>query len=402
MLGQRSEEDQRLLDGFLVKPVTASMLFDAIADSGAAHGLTPSTTQNDAPSAQRLAGMRLLLAEDNANNQQVACELLEDEGATVQIANHGQEAVEAVAAADPPFDVVLMDLHMPVMDGFTATRRIRQDLARTQLPIVAMTANAMASDREACLAAGMNDHVGKPFELDHLVRVLRRLAGRPARDDAPRSATNVELPRAVVESAATAGVEIGRALDRLGGKIPVYERMLHTFTNDLSTLPQRLQQHVAAAETEAATRLLHTLKGLAATLGSAALAESAAQGERALAQAPAREAVDAICAEACAAIEQAQPALQALLQALQASSPAPAANSASEGNAPPDRAVLQELATLLENSDMRATELVTRLPPQASPAWRELDDAVANLDFERALGLCRSMLTDDPVQTDIA
>jgi CheY-like chemotaxis protein len=128
--------------------------------------------------ALRLSGLRLLVVEDNPNNQQVARELLEGEGATVHVANHGQEAVAAVAAADPLFDAVLMDLQMPVMDGFTATARIRQDLGQHHLPIVAMTANAMPSDREDCLAAGMNDHVGKPFDLDHLVSVLRKHTGQ--------------------------------------------------------------------------------------------------------------------------------------------------------------------------------------------------------------------------------
>jgi CheY-like chemotaxis protein len=146
-LEERSSTDQALLDGFLVKPVTASMLVDAISD--ARHGrdqphlsaLRRPTAQAGAP---RLAGLRLLVTEDNLNNQQVARELLEGEGALVQIANNGQEGVE-VAAADPPFDVVLMDLQMPVMDGFTATRAsARPGPHRTAQ--VAMTANAMASD----------------------------------------------------------------------------------------------------------------------------------------------------------------------------------------------------------------------------------------------------------------
>ena len=124
--------------------------------------------------------MRLLVVEDNLNNQQVTQELLCDEGAQVVLAENGRLAVDAVAAADPPFDAVLMDLQMPVMDGYTATAEIRQKLGLTELPIIAMTANAMASDREACLAAGMNDHIGKPFDLANLVAVLLRQTGREA------------------------------------------------------------------------------------------------------------------------------------------------------------------------------------------------------------------------------
>jgi CheY-like chemotaxis protein len=92
------------------------------------------------------------------------------------LADNGQLGADAVEQAHTPFDVVLMDVQMPVMDGYAATRVIRQELGRTALPIIAMTANAMASDREACLAVGMNDHVGKPFDLDDLVRVLLRFA----------------------------------------------------------------------------------------------------------------------------------------------------------------------------------------------------------------------------------
>jgi PAS domain S-box-containing protein len=123
---------------------------------------------------KRLNGLRLLVVEDNKINQLVAKGLLSKEGAQITLAENGQLGVAAVAAAQPQFDAVLMDVQMPVMDGYAATRVIRQDLGLSMLPIIAMTANAMASDREACLEAGMNDHVGKPFEIDALVSQLLR------------------------------------------------------------------------------------------------------------------------------------------------------------------------------------------------------------------------------------
>jgi len=126
----------------------------------------------------RLLGLQVLVAEDNFVNQQIASELLGGEGAVVTLANHGQEALDLIAAASAPFDVVLMDMQMPVMDGLSATREIRRHQDAVLLPIVAMTANAMDTDRDACLEAGMNDHVGKPFKLDHLVAVLRRVTRR--------------------------------------------------------------------------------------------------------------------------------------------------------------------------------------------------------------------------------
>ena len=175
MLADRSPSDRAMIDGFLMKPVTASMLLDAMVDAQADH--LPRQRTELRASGLRLSGMRLLVVEDNLVNQQVARELLQKEGALVQTANDGQDAVALVAAADPMYDVVLMDMQMPVMDGLSATRHIRQALGLTNLPIVAMTANAMAAERQECLDAGMNDHVAKPFELSHMVQVLRHQAG---------------------------------------------------------------------------------------------------------------------------------------------------------------------------------------------------------------------------------
>jgi CheY-like chemotaxis protein len=119
-----------------------------------------------------LKGMRILVVEDNKINQMVAQGLLSKEGALVTLADNGELGVAAVEHANPQFDIVLMDLQMPVMDGLTATLAIRKKWDKTRLPIVALTANASETDRENCLKAEMNDHVGKPIEIDHLVSVL--------------------------------------------------------------------------------------------------------------------------------------------------------------------------------------------------------------------------------------
>ena len=182
MLSQRSAAEHAMINGFLVKPVTASMLLDAVMDArmaatAAARGENPAAPQTPVKP-RRLQGLRLLVVEDNKINQMVAKGLLTQEGAEVMLADNGQLGVAAVAAAQPPFDAVLMDVQMPVMDGYAATRAIREELGLNTLPVIAMTANAMASDRAACLAAGMNDHVGKPFELDHLVAMLLRFTAQ--------------------------------------------------------------------------------------------------------------------------------------------------------------------------------------------------------------------------------
>jgi signal transduction histidine kinase/CheY-like chemotaxis protein len=175
-LAQRSQAEQDMLEGFLVKPITASMMYDAVMDAVQGHASVRQTAGGRS-SQRRLNGMRILVVEDNLVNQQVAEELLTTEGAIVSMAANGQLGVEAVALAAPQFDAVLMDLQMPVLDGYGATRLIREQLGLTHLPIVAMTANAMASDRDACLAAGMTEHVGKPFDLAHLVSLLIRITG---------------------------------------------------------------------------------------------------------------------------------------------------------------------------------------------------------------------------------
>ena len=405
MLAQRSEQEQQLLDGFLVKPVTASMLFDAVIDarrghqSAFAHLSTPLVLS----SGRRLLGMRLLVAEDNLNNQQVALELLQDEGAVVQMVGDGQAAVDAVEAAQDGFDVVLMDLQMPVMDGYTATLRIRRDLGLQRLPIVAMTANALASDRDACLAAGMNDHVGKPFELDHLVAVLQRLSGRsitgtPAALALHRGEPGAALPGQVLDIAAQAGVAIATAVGRLGGKLPVYQRMLQSFAQDLPGMVGQLQRAAAQADKPAVAQLMHTLKGLAATLGASALAEAAATTEHQLRTGLPGLAEADTCRRCCEqllqAVTQQQAGLAALLQALDQAQPATTAPGAAPSYEP-DTQWLGELIALLENSDMRATELMARLQRSHSPLpprWQEIDAAVSALDFDRALQLCRPLL----------
>ncbi|RZA22844.1 MAG: response regulator, partial [Lysobacteraceae bacterium] len=162
------------IESVLIKPIDASVLFDTTM--GALGGLRAETrraAESLPPLAERLAavrGARILLVEDNDINQRVATEILEDAGFVVELAEHGQQGVEMVRKHS--YDLVLMDMQMPVMDGVSATALIRRDAACNGLPIVAMTANAMARDRERCMNAGMNDFVTKPIDPDALCAVL--------------------------------------------------------------------------------------------------------------------------------------------------------------------------------------------------------------------------------------
>ncbi|MGE0351038.1 response regulator [Hydrogenophaga sp.] len=275
-----------VLDGYLIKPVTASMLVDAVevATSDKAGARTEAAERSLSGGA--LQGLRILLVEDNENNQQVACELLSDEGAIVQVAGNGRVALDVLAAGAQAFDVVLMDLQMPVMDGFTATRAIRDELGLKALPVIAMTANAMASDREACLQAGMNDHVGKPFDLIPLVQTLQRHARGGATERAgtaptPRAATH--FPDAVRAHAARLGVDLDAAVQRLGGSVGAYTRFLARFIDEHPRQSTELELALGARDFKTSARIAHTLKGLAATLGIQPLVAHCLQAEQALA-----------------------------------------------------------------------------------------------------------------------
>ncbi len=288
LLESKDLSEKSLLDGYLIKPVTASMLVDALKLArDDREGGPAAATQAERQGG--LQGLRLLLVEDNETNQQVACELLAGEGARVTVAANGQMAVDMLAADSTAFDLVLMDVQMPVMDGYTATRCIRGELGLDALPVIAMTANALASDREASLQAGMNDHVGKPFDLAHLVRTIQRLAAPvrlPRADGEAGTAAGVpEPPAAALALADEQGIELHNALHRLGGSTRSYARFLERFVDDHPRQMAEMAASVAAGDFKAGARVAHTIKGLAGTLGISPLADLAFRAEKAMASA---------------------------------------------------------------------------------------------------------------------
>ncbi|MEH6587681.1 MAG: response regulator [Halioglobus sp.] len=273
------------IDRYLVKPVSPSHLFDAIMDC---FGVEVASSKNriakqghNANSLAPIRGAKVLLVEDNEINQQVACELLEQAGLRVDVANNGREAVERIAAAY--YDVVLMDIQMPVMDGYQATRHLREDGRYEDLPILAMTANATTVDHEKSLAAGMNAHINKPINPAELFTQLLNWIAPGERTAPPRVANEAAAPQENSVALSTLrGFDTEAGIARVGGSEDSYRRLLGKFAVNQADSATQLQAAVDQGDQELAVRTAHSLKGAAGALGIASLQGIAGELEGAL------------------------------------------------------------------------------------------------------------------------
>ncbi len=253
---------------FLPKPITPTTLLAAMAEALGLDAPPHDRTSSAATVLDRaFAGARVLLAEDNEANQFVAQELLDRLGIALEIAVNGKEAVERARAGG--FDAILMDMQMPEMDGLEATRTLRRDPAFRDLPIIAMTANAMRSDVEACLAAGMNDFVSKPIDRLVLAQALRRwLPGRPEAV-APVELVSPPSPEPIAEAIPDLpGLDLRATIDRLGIPFDRLQPMLLRFADSQRPTLEELAQAVASRDAETARRHAHSIAGAAGNLGA--------------------------------------------------------------------------------------------------------------------------------------
>jgi PAS domain S-box-containing protein len=270
------------IDADLSKPVTRSSIFDSVLEVFErvdAPARTAALAIPELPA--RLAGARVLLVEDNLVNQQVARELLEHGSLNVVVAGNGQEALDILETA-ATFDCVLMDLQMPVLDGLTATRRLRAHARFNELPIIAMTANVTAGDRERTLEAGMQDHVGKPISVGELYAALCTWIPRTAEQAAnvPVRAIARTAPHDVVPI--IKGVDTAAAVARVGGSLTAYRSILMLFCDDQAGTGQAILKAIATGDPGTARGLAHTLKGVAANVGADALHQATIELEVAL------------------------------------------------------------------------------------------------------------------------
>jgi two-component system sensor histidine kinase/response regulator len=301
-----------------------------------------------------------------------------------------------------------MDMQMPVMDGIAATKAIRRNPQFKILPIIAMTANVMAADREKCIEAGMNDHVSKPIDPDELFAALSRWikpragSGSPKVSAVPPANVNVTHPANVITmpspsgtsqaAAATAlaetdfviaGIDTKSALRRTGGNRMRYEALLQKFAGQSTGAVTEIRAALSARDTQTAARAAHSLKGAAANLGAAAVAELAAKAEATIqaGQSPEEslQSLESSLASAVAAIREALPD-----HAGTAASAAPSADPATV------REPLKRLNELLKNDDGDAADFILEARPQLSGALTEaelsaLSEQIANFDFAAAL-----------------
>src|SRR5271169_2723916 len=228
----RLQAEETGVDGYLLKPVTPSTLYDTLVElfGLVGHKTDLSKITRAAATHHDATGIRILLVEDNEVNQQVATELLESAGASVRITNHGGEAVRILTEGEqpPPFDIVFMDLQMPEMDGFMATRLLRAQPRLQGLPIIAMTAHALAEEQQRCLEAGMNDHVSKPIDPAALFATMMRWA-KPGPVQAGRADGRATTPADAVMLPEIAGVEMAGGLKRVAGNKRLYRDLLVQF-----------------------------------------------------------------------------------------------------------------------------------------------------------------------------
>ena len=371
------------VSAILGKPATPSSLFDSVMLAlHRAPGLPESSKA--VPGNISLAGHRVLLVEDNEVNRELAEEMLAAFGLQVQTAANGAIAVDRVEREE--FDLVLMDCQMPVMDGYEATRRIRQDLGRRELPIVAMTANALAADRERCLAAGMNEHIAKPIDVAVLQSTLAIWLGGLTADRAEAPVTPTDKTADDSEI-----IDSASAIARLGGNRQLHDRLLVRFAEDQGDFLARLRNAQAHGELDEMILLAHTLRGLAGNIGASRLASLSADLEKCLKQQPdAIREIDTLIAQ----LDTVLTSVFALIAKKAPTAQAKTAATLAQQQALPE--ALSRLQQLLDNDDATAVRefenIADTLRQHVDPLLvEELTRLIGHYEFEAASGILKRL-----------
>jgi PAS domain S-box-containing protein len=341
----------------------------------AARNLPPALPRLD------LQGRRVLLAEDHDANRRLVCKLLEHVGVQVEVAENGREAVDRVRAHD--YDLVLMDMQMPVLDGAAATLEIRRLGPRGQLPIIAISASAMPEDRRRCFEAGMNDFIAKPIRIEELYASLRQWCQPKPSAALPATAGTPAVPQ-------VPGLDTDEGLQRVQGDLPLYLRLLSALAEKERDSPRKIREALARGDLHSARRMAHTLKGMAATVGAREVMSRAAELEQCLTE----QTPNDLRAEA---LERLDRPLTALLDALAEALVAPSSPAANSANPKQLARICAKLATLLREDD---AEALTWFNEQSGPlraaladGYPGLEHAIHNFEFTKALTVLQPLMS---------
>jgi signal transduction histidine kinase/DNA-binding response OmpR family regulator len=381
------------LEDVLIKPISPSTMFNAMIQILGGELVTLSREEQKTTllmdNLAVIKGLSILLVEDNEFNQQLACELLTDAGFKVDVAENGQISLEMLNKGS--YDIILMDMQMPVMDGITAASKIRKDERFKELPIIAMTANVMAEDIDKCYKAGMNDHVSKPIDPDDLFNKLLKWVS-PRHTEMFQEIPNLKSQISNLDLddlPSIPGLNTGLGLKRVMGKKKLYMSLLRKFIDDQGQTPPLIRRSLDCGDHGTAERLAHTTKGVSGNIGATEIQEKAAVVEAAIRN---NEPLETLDAKLQALDEVLSIMVGSLQTALGVSAETPAPSS--PGDPAKGRATLEKLIVLLANSDSDAGELFenNREDLLAVMPLSELDAAaraIEDFDFEEAERICR-------------
>jgi two-component system sensor histidine kinase/response regulator len=400
--GAGEEERARALEAgasiLLLKPVTPSTLYDAIIRIFAPSFVREKpVSSRETAQVRPLEGARVLLAEDNEINQQIAVELLSSAGMDVVVAENGREAVEKLIQGVDRYDIVLMDIQMPEMDGYEATRRIRAEKAFADLPIIAMTAHALIQERQKAMDAGMTDHISKPIDPQAMFETLRRYY-HEVETQVPH-ATPAGAPSEPVAVPEIEGIDVKGGIRRVAGNRKLYLDLLRRYVEGQQDSAERIRTALKNGDKDLAERIAHTVKGVSGNIGAADAQTAAGDLEASLHKDEAEGRIQEVLSQFSLAIGTAITKIRAAL-----GSPSESRRITTDGKKlDPSalREILQKLTLYAEESDSEAFEYLDSVREELSSSFPrkdfdELEEAMKAYDFPAALVTLRRLSTRPP------
>ena len=389
------------LEDILIKPVNASMLFDTTMrilgkDISEKTHVNRHGFEYMMDDLLAIYGATILIVEDNVVNQEVAMGLLANFGFNIDIANNGQEAIEMVK--ENYYDIVFMDMQMPIMDGVTATIEIRKDTRFSHLPIVAMTANAMTQDKEKCLKSGMNDHVAKPIDPNELFRVLLKWVKPKIVKSLPNENLPVIKPQLEDKLPYIDGLDVELGLKRVIGKKPLYLNMLRKYAINQAHTSAELRAALAEDNYNLAEHIAHSAKGVSGNIGATTLQNMADTLEKMISNHASR---DVIAAQITLFEDTQSAMIAALNMAFQNKSESKNTDKVLETSKAAE--ILKSLNELLNDDDSEAADVLEENADLLSfvlgtEMFDKVDYAIKNFNFDKAVVL----LKERPVTLDLS